>query len=180
MVVAGVVQLNVSARYHHRWPGKDDWRHVPAYIVSDDKRLFQNLRAPLPRPYQPASHGQASAPLTSPAPATFVADVGIGWKHLGKGRWTWRGTFVGSYLPPTKPTSAQGTWVGGKGWTADPRDSRRWAFRGSFDGPSPPSPPGPQSGSFAGFAGGWVIDKKSLTGATWTWHGTWTGQITIP
>ena len=181
LVLAAMAQLQVSVRYHRHLPRMDEWARIPAYIVSDDKLLFRSLRASFSRRDQPPEDVRAFAPVTSPPPAAFIADVGIGWENMGKGRWTWRGTFVGSYPPPTKPTAAQGSWVPrARGWTPDPRDSRKWTFEGSFEGPTPPSPPGPQSGSFGGFAGKWVIDKKSLAGKTWTWHGSWTGRVPIP
>ena len=138
VVLVVLVQLLVAARYHRHFPTGVSWRSALRYIVEDDQLFFRNIRFVL---YQPKNR-QTFAPVESPVPATFIPDAGIGWENLSKGRWIWRGTFVGSYPPPTKPTAAGGTWVSrSKGWTLDPRDSRKWRFGGSFNGPSPPSPP---------------------------------------
>jgi hypothetical protein len=181
VVLAGIAQVRVSTHlYHHHLPGKANWRLIPAYIVSDDTLLFESLRASFHRPRPLSRDVQTLAPATSSAPAMFIADVGIGWRNLGKGRWMWSGTFVGSYPPPATPTIARGIWVGGTGrWTTIPHDSRKWMFAGSFNGPMPPSPPGPQRGSLAGFVGAWKIDRNRLVGKTWTWHGSWTGEVRI-
>lgn len=180
IVLAGAAQWRVSSRYHHRLPGARDWTSIPRYIVSDDQVWFLSLRAAFLPVHRPPDGGEALAPARSPAAGAFIADVGIGWKSLGHGRWMWRGTFIGSYPPPAQRTIGHGVWVAaGRGWTADPHDSRKWSFPGSFNGQGSPSPPGPQAGMLSAFAGTWAIDKKTLAGKTWTWHGEWTGELPI-
>lgn len=186
-ILVVLVQLLLLVHYDRHLRKAVDWRTGLQYganwrvslqqIIADDRLFFQSLHVV---PHRPADR-QALAPVESPGPATFIADIGIGWARLSKGRWTWRGSFVGAYPPPAEPTAAGGTWSPhSKGWTTNPRDSRKWTFEGSFNGRIPPSPPGPQTGSFRGFAGVWTIDKKSLSGKMWTWHGSWTGQLPIP
>lgn len=186
-ILVVLVQLVFLLRYDRHVRKAVDWRTGLQYVVNwrgslqqiiaDDRLFFQSLQLV---PYRRADR-QALAPVESPAPATFIADIGIGWERLSKGRWTWRGSVVGSYPPPAEPTAADGTWSPrSKGWKTNPRDSRKWNFEGSFNGPIPPSPPGPQTGSYRGFAGVWTIDKESSSGKIWTWHGSWTGQLPLP